>query len=444
MPYRKKTNRGIRSKGFDGSNVNKIQTDTHNIIEAKKSEFYELEAFQVEEILLQTKGLPNDDYSYYGAIRGKWLNNIDQPILPIDEEWVLPLDPHIKKYPVVGEVVVCQNYLNRTYYSHIINVKNQPNNNIKWFTETDEEAIDYSGGIVQTIDENATFKRNVKANPGDIIIQGRYGSSIKVGKSNRDDSPTIQLVAGHNTTGLELKEPVDYEIEESDKSDDASIYIQGKGSSVAPANPNEKLTDMPTQGSVIVLDADTIVLNAKQVLRMQSGELVETTGKDIEVSRNKGGTIHTGKKDEVIDNLRSRVLKPLKRELEQYVNELREQSGLTQENFDKIKDLKEKINNAKKPDKRLIDAIRDKKPTISFPEYDKLVQSWNTNIQKLQDDKDMINQKQPGILPNGAPNPAAGQYLDRGVGRAKVYGELIKTAAEFAKGDFLIPDVTTE
>ena len=37
MPYRKKTNRGIRSKGFDGSNVNKIQTDTHNIIEAKKS-----------------------------------------------------------------------------------------------------------------------------------------------------------------------------------------------------------------------------------------------------------------------------------------------------------------------------------------------------------------------------------------------------------------------
>ena len=96
MPYRKKTNRGIRSKGFDGSNVNKIQTDTHNIIEAKKSEFYELEAFQVEQILLQTKGLPNDDYSYYGAIRGKWLNNIDQPILPIDEEWVLPLDPHIK------------------------------------------------------------------------------------------------------------------------------------------------------------------------------------------------------------------------------------------------------------------------------------------------------------------------------------------------------------
>jgi hypothetical protein len=56
----------------------------------------------------------------------------------------------------------------------------------------------------------------------------------------------------------------------------------------------------------------------------------------------------------------------------------------------------------------------------------------------------MINQKQPGILPNGAPNPAAGQYLDRGVGRATVYGELIKITAEFAKGDFLIPDVTTE
>jgi hypothetical protein len=438
MPYRKKTGKSILSKGYDNTNTNKTQMDIHKIVDSKKFEFFELEAFQVEEVLLDKNSLPNNDYSYYGAISGHWLNEPNQPILPNEEEWVLPLDPHIRKYPIVGEIVVCQNYLNRTYYSHIINVKNQPNNNIKWITPKSGAGINYSGNIVQTTDEDLSFRRNVSANPGDIIIQGRFGSSIKVGKSNRDDSPTIQLVAGHNTEGLELKEPVDYDIEELDKSDDASIYIQGKGSSVAPANPNSKLSSMPTQGSVIVLDADTIVLNAKQVLRMQSGELVEITGKDIETTHNADGTIHTGKKDEAIDNLRSRALKLLKRELEKGVNELREQTGLTQEDFDKLKVKKEESDNAEKPDKETVDAIRQPKSTISFPEYDKLVQDWNTNIQKLQDDKDIINQKHP------PGSPAAGEYLDRGVGRVKVFGKLIDVGKEFVKGDFLIPNVTTE
>ena len=38
---------------------------------------------------------------------------------------------HIKNYRVVGEVVVCTNFLGRTYYTNILNWSNNPNNNIQ-------------------------------------------------------------------------------------------------------------------------------------------------------------------------------------------------------------------------------------------------------------------------------------------------------------------------
>ena len=55
-----------------------------------------------------------------------------------------------------------------------------------------------------------------------------------------------------------------------------------------------------------MLDADYIVLNAKQVLRQQSGELNEVIGKNVEIKHNqKDGTIFTGETKKILDNLRN-------------------------------------------------------------------------------------------------------------------------------------------
>ena len=115
--------------------LNRIRGEVQQIISEREFEFYELEPVEVVHILLDEKKLPNiagkriKDTKYYGAIKGKFIHNKKQNIKPSGEKYILPLDPHIKNYPVIGENVVCVNYLGRTYYTNIINFKNNPNNN---------------------------------------------------------------------------------------------------------------------------------------------------------------------------------------------------------------------------------------------------------------------------------------------------------------------------
>ena len=415
MPYRKKTNRGIRSKGFDGSNVNKIQTDTHNIIEAKKSEFYELEAFQVEEILLQTKGLPNDDYSYYGAIRGKWLNNIDQPILPIDEEWVLPLDPHIKKYPLTGENVVCVNYLGRTYYSTILNHQNNPNNNI--MTGLSKKGPSSSGQEAPAeISTVSTFNKPLPANMGDIIIQGRFGNSINIGSQDMVGS-SIKLVA-HG------RENPTYDLEK----DAASIYIQD-GGSVTVKNPNSKLGSNIVTGKKIVLDADYIVINAKKQLKLQGADLVEVVGGNTEIKHNKGGKIVTGETEKAVDELRERVKKKLKDEFDKKLLEFLEATAPTREAFNKaiqdLKDLDDKMKDAIEDVEEKIEMFRNTSFTFNATKFTEIQDKVNRLQQQLSE--------QVPILRNGAPNP---EFI-------RLTKDLLDVFRSFVTLDFINKDIVT-
>ena len=132
MPYKKYVNQ--ISLGNTNEFFNRIKGEVINLIKASEFEFYELELFSVQDILLDEKLLPKDngniDYKYYGAIKGHWINDERKKILPMGEQWVLPLDPTIKRYPIKGENVVCVNYLGRTYYTTTLNHKNNPNNSI--------------------------------------------------------------------------------------------------------------------------------------------------------------------------------------------------------------------------------------------------------------------------------------------------------------------------
>ena len=353
---------------FGNSQVQRQHADVHRIVDSRENLFFELEPVQVDEVLLDKNKLPKKsngkpDYKYYGAIKGRWCNEKNQPILG-NGIHILPLDPYLKRYPVVGENVVCVNYFNQTYYTNIINIKNSPNENIKTGTaDTLNTRVS-----IQTTDEDNTYKRNIEANRGDLVLTGRYGSSIKIGEN--DLVPSVQIVAGHNTDGLEINEPVKNNLNK----DDASIYVQGKGGSLNVKNPNKELSDIYSKGSVIVLDADYIVLNAKQVLKQQSGELNELIGKNVEVKHNqKEGTIFTGKTKKLLDNIRSRPVKIIKAEIDKCIEEIRKLTTIEQHEFEELKQLKEKLSNLKLPNPmETLRNVTKTSPTLKTDEYVKL------------------------------------------------------------------------
>ena len=99
MPYKKKLNDIALSNTNDF--FNRIKSEVTSLIKLSEFEFYELELFAVTDVLLDEEKLPKrrgvTDYKYYVAIQGNWVNDSSKKTLPKGEQWVLPLDPHIKK-----------------------------------------------------------------------------------------------------------------------------------------------------------------------------------------------------------------------------------------------------------------------------------------------------------------------------------------------------------
>jgi len=418
MAERRKT-KSSNITSFGNSQVQRIHSDIHRIMDSREYDFYELEPVEVKEVLLDKNKLPKKsngkpNYKYYGAIKGSWINNKDQQILG-DGVHILPLDTQIKRYPVVGENVVCVNYFGQTYYSDIINIKNNPNNNIKTGL-SDKINTKVS---TQTTDEDFKYQRNIEANRGDLVLTGRYASSIKIGEN--DLVPSVQIVAGHNTEELEINEPVKHNLDK----DEASIYIQGRGGSQEIKNPNPDLSDIYTKGSVIVLDADYIVLNAKQVLRQQSGGLNEVIGKNVELKHNqKDGTIFTGETKKILDNLRNAPIEAVKREIEECVQQIRALGDVAQKEFEELKQLQQKLSNIKIDPQKTLGQITSFRPTLKTDEYVKLENEYKNAQKGLEE-----------ATPKAATDP---------VGFAVALGKLTKVISKFARGEFLRRDIITD
>ena len=418
MAERRKT-KSSNITSFGNSQVQRIHSDIHRIMDSREYDFYELEPVEVKEVLLDKNKLPKKsngkpNYKYYGAIKGSWVNNKDQQILG-DGVHILPLDTQIKRYPVVGENVVCVNYFGQTYYSDIINIKNNPNNNIKTgLSDRNNKTIS-----IQTTDEDFRYQRNIEANRGDLVLTGRYASSIKIGEN--DLVPSVQIVAGHNTEELEINEPVKHNLNK----DDASIYVQAKGGSQEIKNPNPELSDIYTKGSVIVLDADYIVLNAKQVLRQQSGELNEVIGKNVEIKHNqKDGTIFTGETKKILDNLRNGPIVAIQNEIKRCIKEIRKLGNVPQKEFEELKQLGKKLKDIKIDPSKTLGQITNLNPTLKTKEFIDLENEYKNAQKGLEQ-----------ATPKAATDP---------VGFAIALGKLTKVISKFARGDFLRRDIITD
>jgi polyhydroxyalkanoate synthesis regulator phasin len=409
MPYKRKVNN--IALGNTNEFFNKIKNEVKSLIKSEEFEFYELELFAVTDILLDETFLPKKkgvtDYKYYGAIRGDWINDSSKKISPKGEQWVLPLDPHIKRYPVIGENVVCVNYLGRTYYSTILNHQNNPNNNIM----TGLVKKGNLGTAEPTITTTPTFNKPLPANPGDIVIQGRFGNSINIGSQDLVGS-SIKLVA-HG------RENPTYDLEK----DAASIYIQD-GGNVKVKNPNSKLGSNIVTGRKIVLDADYIVINAKKQLKLQGADLVEVVGGNTEIKHNKGGKIFTGETEKAIDELRERVKTKLTDEFNETKKEFLEASVKTREAFNKgiqdLKDLDDKMKDAIQDIEKKVEMLRNTSFTLNATEFTKL----NEKVVKLT--------KKLAETPPNDP-----------VGIALVVTGLTEVLRSYATLDFINKDIVT-
>ena len=226
----------------------KISSYIKQLIKASQFEYHESEAFEVKNNYI------NDiDQTIYGlgAVSGTFLNNPNQGIF---DGVVYPINPNITNIPLIGEQVAVIEYNGKHFYTDIINRKNSPN----------ENAIPgASGGYKPNTKYGNTFERKdvkkIHVNEGDIVYEGRFGTSIKLGSDGKNKAtggpkPQIKIVAGHRNIGMNLAT-------QNIDDDDSSIYLLG---SVDKSDKENQKILIKSNG-IFITGRDTIRLNSNHV-----------------------------------------------------------------------------------------------------------------------------------------------------------------------------------
>jgi hypothetical protein len=243
------------------------------------------------------------DVSYVGAIQFRFSGQMssDEAKLPV----ALPFDKNFKSLPVKNEIVEIivagngQPYYNRIGNGVSPNVSNPETTISKLFTpekDNSQTAQDYnkvqSTGIQRTNADESTkydgdgdyFKlengiHKLRLNEGDMVIESRFGQSIRFSAYNNNDrtfSPTVIIRNGESslTRNNDSVNPINEDITR-----DGSIIaigsnqyqlnfapgtIDDKGTSDFETNPNSfKNYPSELKGDQILLNSGRIILSAK-------------------------------------------------------------------------------------------------------------------------------------------------------------------------------------
>jgi len=412
MPYRIFKNKSNTRIG--GPLINKIKGEVTSLIRENQYDFYELEPFEVQEVLLDKKlfeGQGALNTKYYGAVRGRFINESNQAVLDRGGNgFVLPMDSHIKNYPVIGEIVVCSNFLGRTYYTNILNWSNNPNNTIQAGISSNQKV---NLPALPQITTDIEYGSPIVSEPGDIVIEGRFNNHITLGKQDEVGS-SIKLVAGDDSNDINKSK--------------ASIFIQD-GGSVSVENPNKKYPATLVSGAKIILNADDIVINARNTLKLQGGDLTEVIGGSTEIKHNEGGQVVTGETEQFVDESRERVKKIIVDEITNQINQLKNTLVPNVEQYNKtikqIKKLSDKVKDSRKNNERLINKTR--KVSVTF------------NAEKFAKTQDKINKLQADLaqVPNPPSSPTDGVKL------LKIIKQLFDVFRSFSILDFMNTDIVT-
>jgi len=260
------------------------------------------ELAEVKKVYATEKDLPNDinEVPKYELLGGIEFKNISgkgtSKGVPAKS-----LNPNLKQVPVEGEYVLIQRFFGEYYYTPQINVFNNPNNSsYQGFSarfqkrdsnrvnsktiETDNTGIveNKSANEVRTLGDkflsNFNF-RQVIPEEGSIILNGRFGNSIRLGsniKNGLQDSPNIKLRAGqlHDVTKFgeeslleELNtKPINAPVKENINSDGSSVWMTTDETvSLTPATL-EDANIYPTSIAPEVFDGKQIILNSGRLI----------------------------------------------------------------------------------------------------------------------------------------------------------------------------------
>jgi len=271
-------------------------------------QFYEIEAGEVIVVLTEVDDLPplpdtgEPDYSYYGAIKARQLTSE----LETKEEnlpWRFPLNTSTRVMPVKGEAVLCVKYLDEPYYVDVVNRLQNPNLNSRdagdseiLLEEDDQIQLDYYNEVEESLgnptspppesikksyDSQNIFApiqiQNVKLNPGDTLLQGRFGNVIRFSsdQKNSDFSSNIKLSTGqlYIPQGREfdrvLADPKAV-IEQNINSDASSIYLTENETVdlahtlISKTTPGQLLSNRKAfSGAQVIVNSDNVTLNAR-------------------------------------------------------------------------------------------------------------------------------------------------------------------------------------
>ena len=283
MAYEKKPGRGVSVPETGGlQTLNSLKKRIKEIV--KDSEFYELEPLEVLEVHLdETKPsfpLKDDqpDYSYIGGVLGRFIYS--EQGMNIDRcKNFKPLNPNMNSTPVVGEVVIGVRYLSDYYYISSLNLFGNPNLNAQHGVsrlkrkntleselglDTPNEGDDKGTKIGYYIDEGRdTDARKLLPNEGDVIIEGRFGNTIRLGsdvKNENTESPNIILNVGQSKDEFpNTKQP----IEEKVDTDGSSIYMTTNQTLEFVGGMETQLVTGPYEGNNILISSDRILFNTK-------------------------------------------------------------------------------------------------------------------------------------------------------------------------------------
>lgn len=210
---------------------------------------------------------------------------IYQDILtPVDKEATLPpafpLTNGVKQYPLVNEIVLIitgptpdfQENSSQvlSYYSSVLNIWGSPHHNA-----LPTQGVDFEFPIGKDIPELKDINP-LYPFPGDVLVEGRQGQSIRMGGYKSDKNPFTGAVNNGkpftiiSNGQIKTKNGIDPIVEDVNK-DANSIYMMSDHIvNITPATKKQDTYDVPPQtsgqylGNQIVLNGGRITINAKE------------------------------------------------------------------------------------------------------------------------------------------------------------------------------------
>ena len=193
-----------------------------------------------------------------GAISGTFTNS------GIRVDNVKPISPSNITLPLVGEEVFVTEINNELYYTSIVNVKGNPNENARFIDE------EFGDG----------FKRKnqnlVSIETGCILFEGRTGQSICFSQT-KEQKPIIHIRTNDSEDSIIEKPNLE--------KDDSSIYLTSDGIEGMTFDGEE------VKGKNVIIQSDNILINGRKKVRISSGRK-----RDIEIRAGKGIILNPGEK----------------------------------------------------------------------------------------------------------------------------------------------------